>query len=67
MSYDGRLFGYWASLVRKLDFQVFEDQFTSITGPRNQPLYWLALAAKHGKAAEFWEKIRHIEPQGKLL
>lgn len=54
---------YWGEMVRSMGFQVFEEQFTSIRGTRNQPLYWLALLAKHAKAAEFWEKIRHIDPQ----
>jgi hypothetical protein len=33
-----------------------------VTGSRKQPLYWLAFAARHSKALEFWEKIRYLEP-----
>lgn len=58
------LITYWCNMVRGFGFQAFaEDQFELIRGTRNQPLYWLALAAKNPKASEFWDKIRHIEPQ----
>ena len=33
-----------------------------VSGPNNQPLYWLAFAARHPRALEFWEKIRELEP-----
>jgi hypothetical protein len=29
----------------------------------NQPLYWLAFAAHHDRALDFWEKIRDLEPE----
>jgi hypothetical protein len=32
-----------------------------VTAENNQPLYWLAFAARHPKALEFWEKIRDLE------
>jgi three-Cys-motif partner protein len=54
---------YWVDLVRRMGFHIFEHQFPLIRGTRNQPLYWLAFAAKHKKASEFWDKIRNIEPQ----
>jgi three-Cys-motif partner protein len=54
---------YWIGLIKRMGFQVFEDQFTPIRGSRNQLLYWLAFAAKHDKASEFWDKIRRTEPQ----
>lgn len=58
------LLGYWAGRVRAVGLPVFhEAQFELVRGSRNQPLYWLALASKERKAGEFWEKIRHIEPQ----
>jgi three-Cys-motif partner protein len=60
------ILSYWANLVRSMGFLVFEDQFTLIRGPRNQPLYWLALATKHERGAEFWDKIRNISPQTTL-
>lgn len=57
---------HWIKLVRQLGFKVVEEHFTLIRGSRNQPLYWLAFAAKHDKASEFWEKIRDIEPTRQL-
>jgi three-Cys-motif partner protein len=58
---------HWVECVRKLGFQAFsEDQFELVRGAGNQPLYWLAMAAKNSKASEFWEKIRHTDRQGEL-
>ena len=57
---------YWIELVRELGFNVFWDQFELVKGTRNQPLYWLVMAAKHNKASEFWDKIRHTDPQRSL-
>ncbi len=58
------LLHYWAGRVREIGLSVFEEtQFELVSGSRNQPLYWLALASKEKKAGEFWEKIRHIQPQ----
>lgn len=54
---------HWIGLVKKMGFHVFEGQFTPIRGSKNQLLYWLAFAAKHDKASEFWDKIRKTEPQ----
>lgn len=58
---------YWIELVRELGFNVFFDQFELVKGTRNQPLYWLVMAAKHNKASEFWDKIRHTDPQRSLV
>jgi len=33
-----------------------------VTGAKQQPLYWLAFAARHKRALEFWEKIRNLQP-----
>jgi len=33
-----------------------------VSGPNNQPLYWLAFVARHRRALEFWQKIRNINP-----
>ena len=55
---------YWIGRVQALGFSVFEhEQFELLRGTRRQPLYWLALAAKNEKASEFWDKIRHVDPQ----
>ncbi|MFO1375517.1 MAG: hypothetical protein U1F14_00740 [Steroidobacteraceae bacterium] len=59
-----RIIEYWIGRVQALGFSVFEhDQFELVRGSKNQPLYWLALAAKNEKASEFWDKIRHVDPQ----
>lgn len=57
---------YWIGLVRELGFNVFSDQFELVKDARNQPLYWLVMAAKHKKASEFWDKISHTDPQRPL-
>lgn len=57
---------HWLGLVRGVGFNVHGDQLELVTGPQNQRLYWLALAAKHERAQEFWDKIRHINPQREL-
>jgi three-Cys-motif partner protein len=57
---------HWIKLVRNLGFRLVEEHFTLIRGSRNQPLYWLAFAAKHDRASEFWSKIRDIEPTRQL-
>jgi hypothetical protein len=36
----------------------------SVVAEKNQPLYWLAFAARHDRALDFWEKIRELEPGG---
>ena len=38
-----------------------------ITGEKNQPLYWLLIAARHELAHKFWETAANIEGQGKLF
>jgi three-Cys-motif partner protein len=56
----GKLFEYWRSLLRTIDMSTAEAA-ELVVGSKNQPLYWLAFAARHERALEFWEKIRHIE------
>lgn len=58
----GKLFEYWRSLVRGVDMSTAETA-ELVVGPNNQPLYWLAFVARHGRALEFWEKIRNLEPK----
>jgi three-Cys-motif partner protein len=64
----GKLFAYWRSLLGTIGMSTAEAA-ELIVGPGNQPLYWLAFAARHERALEFWEKIRNIEqdPQKKLF
>ena len=48
--------GAWPSLKPKL-----------ITGEKNQPLYWLVLAASHNLAHKFWEVAANPQGQKELL
>ena len=50
----GKFIEHWLGLIRKLGF---EDAVTwrLITGPTNQPLYWLVLVGKHELATKFWD------------
>jgi three-Cys-motif partner protein len=57
----GKLFEYWRSLLRTIDMSTAEAA-ELVSGGTNQPLYWLAFVARHRRALEFWEKIRHVEP-----
>lgn len=59
-------FQYWRSLVAKLGVDTNTDM-RLITGPDNQPLYLLLLAARHGLAHQFWEAVaKEDDPQGTL-
>lgn len=63
--------------IRQCVFQYWRDQVANlgvwpsaemrlITGSKNQPLYWLLLAAKHDLAHKFWSTASNVEGQGKL-
>jgi three-Cys-motif partner protein len=65
-------------LLRREVFQYWRDKVASrqvwpstemrlITGSKNQPLYWLLLAAKHELAHKFWAKASNVDGQGKLF
>jgi three-Cys-motif partner protein len=64
----GKLFEYWRSLLRSIGMSTAEAA-ELVVGGKNQPLYWLAFAARHDLALQFWERIRHLEvkPQDDLL
>lgn len=47
------IFSYWANLVRGLGVWPSSDMHL-ISGSKNQPLYWLLLAAKHNLAHKLW-------------
>jgi len=64
--------------LRQQVFQFWRDQVASlgvwpstemrlITGSKNQPLYWLLLAAKHELAHKFWATASNVEGQRKLF
>jgi three-Cys-motif partner protein len=56
----GKIFEYWRSLLKTIGMSTAEAA-ELVVGSKKQPLYWLAFAARHKLALEFWEKIRHLE------
>jgi three-Cys-motif partner protein len=60
-----KLYEHWRNLIADLGMGTAEVA-EKVSGPQNQPLYWLAFAARHQRALEFWEKIRDIEGEGQL-
>lgn len=61
-----QVLAYWRGLVAGLGYKV-RDHSERVSGDRNQPLYLLVFLSKHPKADEFWNKIRNVHPQGRLL
>lgn len=59
------VFQYWRDQIANLGVWPSADM-RMITGSKNQPLYWLLLAAKHDLALRFWATASNIEGQGKL-
>lgn len=47
---------YWRALVETTGLKIGE-RFKTITGPRNAPLYWLVIAARHPLADKIWSSI----------
>lgn len=60
-----RVFQYWRDQVASLGVWP-SAEMKLITGSKNQPLYWLLLAAKHDLAHKFWATASNAEGQGKL-
>lgn len=61
-----RVVEYWRELIAELGVWASTEQ-RLITGERNQPLYWLLLAARHQLPHKFWETAANIEGQGRLF
>lgn len=63
-----KIFEHWRGLLKTVGMKTAEAA-ELVTGSNNQPLYWLAFAARHPLALKFWEEIRGIRPevQSKLL
>lgn len=57
-----RIFEHWKGLLKTIRMRVAEAT-ELVSGSKKQPLYWLAFAARHDLAHEFWEKIRRLEPE----
>jgi hypothetical protein len=58
----GKLFEHWRSWLQTIGMSTAEAA-ELVVGSNKQPLYWLAFAARHKLALQFWEKIRHLEPK----
>lgn len=56
---------YWKRLVRAEGMKTAET-FEKVRGPNEQPLYWLAFAARHDRALEFWNKIKNVSGEREL-
>ena len=52
-----KILEYWRNLLRAEGMDTTETA-ELVSGSKNQRLYWLAFAARHPRALEFWEKIR---------
>ncbi|WP_310615345.1 three-Cys-motif partner protein TcmP [Limnohabitans sp.] len=61
-----RIVEFWRSKIESLGVWP-SQQHKLITGEKNQPLYWLLLAAKHELAHDFWEVASNPEGQGSLF
>lgn len=60
-----QVFEYWRGLVASLGVDT-STEMRLIRGSKNQPLYWLLLAAKHDLAHRFWATAANVEGQGKF-
>lgn len=58
-----QIIDHWAKLVRGLDLEVFTNKMELVSGSKNQPLYWLAFAARNQLAHKLWDAIRSVQPQ----
>jgi three-Cys-motif partner protein len=62
----GKIFEHWRTMLKGIGMETAEAA-ELISGSKKQPLYWLAFAARHRTALEFWEKIRNIAPKSGSL
>jgi hypothetical protein len=56
---------HWRDLLKQEGMNTTEAH-ELVEGEQRQPLYWLAFAARHDLALQFWEKIRRIRPAQQL-
>ncbi|OJW45942.1 MAG: hypothetical protein BGO60_03355 [Thiobacillus sp. 65-1059] len=61
-----QVFQYWRDKVASLGVWP-PPEMRLITGSKNQPLYWLLLAAKHELARKFWVTASNVEGQRNLF
>ncbi|MCG7509204.1 three-Cys-motif partner protein TcmP [Mesorhizobium retamae] len=60
------VFDYWRAIVAKLGVWP-STEIKLITGSKNQPLYWLLLAARHELAHKFWATASNLNRQRSLF
>jgi three-Cys-motif partner protein len=58
----GKILEHWRNLLKGEGLTTAETH-PLVVGQDNQKLYWLAFAAKHELALEFWDKIKRIGPE----
>jgi three-Cys-motif partner protein len=61
----GKILEHWARLLKAEGMNTAETH-ELVTGSKNQPLYWLAFAARHDRALYFWEQVRDVGPEQQL-
>ena len=61
-----QLLNYWLEQIRGLGKAPAEG-IERVSGPRNQNLYWLVFVTQHEIAEKFWNAIRDVGMQRKLL
>lgn len=61
----GKILEHWRNLVHAEGMTTTKTH-ENVVGSNNQPLYWLAFAARHPTALKFWEKSRDINPEKQL-
>jgi three-Cys-motif partner protein len=61
----GKILEHWARLLKAEGVRTAETH-EKVTGPKNQPLYWLAFAARHPLPLHFWEQVRDLGPERQL-
>ena len=60
-----RVFEHWRGLLGTLGMTV-SDAVELVRADENQPLYWLAFAARHPLPIGLWEKFSRIDEQGRF-
>jgi len=60
-----KVFQFWRDKVASLGVWP-STEMRLLTGRKNQPLYWLLMAAKHPLPHKFWATASNVEGQGKF-
>ena len=55
-----KILEYWRGLL-EAEAMTTTETAELVVGTNNQSLYWLAFAARHKRALDFWEKIRNVD------